>query len=66
MNLAKIALRPGLTTPDRLAFPVIGLDRADRWSHARLRAPARRCSRSTPPADGDMMTRFPPPACDRP
>lgn len=38
MNLAEIALQPGITTPDRLAFSVLGLSRADRWSHARLRA----------------------------
>ena len=38
MNLAETALQPGIATPDRLAFSVLGLSRADRWSHARLRA----------------------------
>ncbi|MTH80220.1 AMP-binding protein [Paracoccus aestuariivivens] len=37
MNLAEKLLEPGLATPDRLAMSVVGLSRADRWSHARLR-----------------------------
>lgn len=38
MNLTETILRQGLAAPDRLAFSVLGLSRADRWSHARLRA----------------------------
>lgn len=38
MNLTESVLRQGLATPDRLAFSVLDLSRADRWSHARLRA----------------------------
>ncbi|WGR59894.1 long-chain fatty acid--CoA ligase [Paracoccus ferrooxidans] len=37
MNLAEHVLSAGLATPDRLAMSVLGLGRADRWSHARLR-----------------------------
>lgn len=37
MNLAEHVLRAGLAQPDRLAMSVLGLGRADRWSHARLR-----------------------------
>lgn len=37
MNLAEHVLRAGLAAPDRLAMSVLGLARADRWSHARLR-----------------------------
>ncbi|WP_287885074.1 MULTISPECIES: class I adenylate-forming enzyme family protein [Paracoccus] len=37
MNLAEHVLRAGLAAPDRLAMSVLGLNRADRWSHARLR-----------------------------
>ena len=37
MNLAEHVLSAGLATPDRLAMSVLGLSRADRWSHARLR-----------------------------
>ncbi|MDQ7776770.1 class I adenylate-forming enzyme family protein [Paracoccus aminovorans] len=37
MNLAEHVLRAGLAHPDRLAMSVLGLGRADRWSHARLR-----------------------------
>ena len=38
MNLAEHVLQAGLAHPDRLALSVLGLGRADRWSHARLRA----------------------------
>lgn len=37
-NLAEHVLTAGLATPDRLALAVISPARADRWSHARLRA----------------------------
>ncbi|WP_415392798.1 class I adenylate-forming enzyme family protein [Paracoccus sp. SJTW-4] len=37
-NLAEHVLTAGLATPDRLALAVISPSRADRWSHARLRA----------------------------
>ncbi|MEF9603875.1 class I adenylate-forming enzyme family protein, partial [Paracoccus sp. PXZ] len=37
MNLAEHVLRAGLAMPDKLAMSVLGLGRADRWSHARLR-----------------------------
>ncbi|SMO64311.1 class I adenylate-forming enzyme family protein [Paracoccus laeviglucosivorans] len=37
MNLAQYVLQAGLETPDKLAMSVLGLSRADRWSHARLR-----------------------------
>ena len=37
MNLAEHVLQAGLAHPDRLALSVLGLGRADRWSHARLR-----------------------------
>lgn len=37
-NLAEHVLNAGLATPDRLALAVISPARADRWSHARLRA----------------------------
>ncbi|WP_134681950.1 class I adenylate-forming enzyme family protein [Paracoccus ravus] len=37
MNLAEHVLAAGLNAPDRLAMSIIGLSRADRWSHARLR-----------------------------
>jgi len=37
MNLAQHVLDAGLAAPDRLAMSVLGLGRADRWSHARLR-----------------------------
>ena len=37
MNLAEHVLRAGQATPDKLAMSVLGLSRADRWSHGRLR-----------------------------
>ena len=37
MNLAEHVLRAGLSHPDKLALSVVGLSRADRWSHGRLR-----------------------------
>ncbi|WP_288948588.1 class I adenylate-forming enzyme family protein [uncultured Paracoccus sp.] len=37
MNLAEHVLQAGTASPDRLAMSVLGLSRADRWSHARLR-----------------------------
>ena len=37
MNLAEHVLQAGQDCPDKLAMSVIGLGRADRWSHARLR-----------------------------
>lgn len=37
MNLAEHVLKAGLACPDRLAMSVLGLGRADRWSHGRLR-----------------------------
>lgn len=37
MNLAEHVLQAGLATPDKLAMSVLGLSRADRWSHGRLR-----------------------------
>ncbi|WP_199261133.1 class I adenylate-forming enzyme family protein [Paracoccus binzhouensis] len=37
MNLAEHVLQAGLAVPDKLAMSVLGLGRADRWSHARLR-----------------------------
>ncbi|WP_347267948.1 class I adenylate-forming enzyme family protein [Paracoccus sp. (in: a-proteobacteria)] len=37
MNLAEHVLRTGALTPDRLAMSVVGLGRAERWSHGRLR-----------------------------
>lgn len=37
MNLAEHVLQAGRATPDKLAMSVLGLTRADRWSHGRLR-----------------------------
>lgn len=37
MNLAEHVLKAGEATPDKLAMSVLGLARADRWSHGRLR-----------------------------
>lgn len=37
MNLAEHVLKAGLANPDSLAMSVLGLSRAERWSHARLR-----------------------------
>lgn len=37
-NLAEHVLTAGLAAPDRLALAVVSPSRADRWSHARLRA----------------------------
>lgn len=44
MNLAEHVLRAGLAAPYRLALSVVGLSRADRWSHARLRAAVLGCA----------------------
>lgn len=37
-NLAEFVLSAGLETPDKIAVAILGMGRAERWSHARLRA----------------------------
>lgn len=51
MDLAERILQAGLDAPDRLAMSLVGLSRADRWSHARLRDAV--MTGATPAAIGD-------------